>query len=225
MPVEDERYLRPTHAIDSDHPRIRAFAEETAGGEGEPVARAVRLYYAVRDGLRYDPYSVALDPDSLRASVVLESGRGYCVAKAVVLAAAARAIGIPSRLGFADVRNHLATPRLLQMMGTDIFYYHGYTELFLEGVWVKATPAFNVQLCEKFGVKPLEFDGRADSIFHPFDSTGRRHMEYVLDRGVRDDVPLEELRDAMVRYYPKMTGGIEGDFQEEAGEHRVPKGL
>ena len=219
MPADDDPYLRPTRAIDSDHPRIRAFARETAGSEDDSIARAVRLYYAVRDGLRYDPYSVALDADGLKASAVLESGRGYCVAKAVVLAAAARAIGIPARLGFADVRNHLATPRLLEMMGTDIFYYHGYTELFLEGAWVKATPAFNIQLCDKFGVKPLEFDGRSDSIFHPFDSTGRRHMEYVLDRGFRDDVPFEELRDAMKRYYPNMsgmTGAVGGDFEAEA---------
>jgi len=218
MPTEDQRYLRPTQFIDSEHPRIRAFVREVTGGASEPRDRAIRLYYAVRDGLRYDPYSVTLDPEALKASAVLASGRGYCVAKAVVLAASARAVKIPARLGFADVRNHLATPRLRAMMGTDIFYYHGYTELFLEGAWVKATPAFNVQLCEKFGVQPLEFDGRTDSIFHSLDAGGRRHMEYVLDRGFRDDVPLEELRDAMMRFYPKMTGAIEGDFHEEAGE-------
>ena len=30
-------------------------------------------------------------------------------------------------------------------MGTDLFVYHGYAELFLDGKWVKATPAFNVE--------------------------------------------------------------------------------
>jgi transglutaminase-like putative cysteine protease len=209
--------LRATDCLDADHPRIRAFAAEACGGETDPVARAVRLYYAVRDGLRYDPYGIDLSAEGLRASAVLERGRGWCVAKAGVLAATARAAGIPARLGFADVRNHLATPRLLEMMGTDVFYYHGCTELALEGRWVKATPAFNVELCRKFGVRPLEFDGRADSIFHPFDAGGRRHMEYLQDRGARDDMPVEELREAMARLYPGIGAWpAGGDFHAEA---------
>ena len=64
-------------------------------------------------------------------------------------------------------------------MGTDLFVYHGYTDLCLDGKWVKATPAFNLALCTRFRVKPLEFDGRDDSIFHPFDEDDRRHMEYL----------------------------------------------
>jgi transglutaminase-like putative cysteine protease len=151
------------------------------------------------------------------SSNVLARGRGYCVAKAGVLAATARAIGIPSRLGFADVRNHLATPRLLEMMGTDVFYYHGYAELRLVDRWVKATPAFNVELCERFGVEPLEFDGRNDSVFQPYDTGGRRHMEYVNDRGTRDDMPIEELREAMAKFYPRMSFAPQGgDFHAEA---------
>lgn len=210
-------WLEPTDLLDSTHPAIGRFAEEAAGDGGDARERAVRLYYAVRDGLRYDPYSAVITTEGLRASAVLERGRGYCVAKAGVLAAAARAIGIPARPGFADVRNHLATPRLIELMGTDVFYYHGYTELLLEGRWVKATPAFNLSMCERFDVAPLEFDGRADSIFHEFDRSGRRHMEYVLDRGPRDDLPLDELREAMERYYPGMTTtAVGGDFEAEA---------
>jgi transglutaminase-like putative cysteine protease len=215
--VNPATHLRPTRFLDADHPAVRAFCESAADGVKDPIAAAVKLYYAVRDGLRYDPYSVELSAEALIASNILSRGRGYCVSKAAVLAATARAIGIPSRLGFADVRNHLATPRLLEMMGTDIFYYHGYTELFLESRWVKATPAFNVELCERFGVAPLEFDGRNDSIFHPYDTGGRRHMEYVYDHGTRDDVPLEELREAMARFYPRMAiTPPGGDFHAEA---------
>jgi len=212
----DDRYLRPTRFLDSDHPRVRVLAEDATAGTTDATERAVRLYRAVRDGLRYDPYSIDFSPEGFTASSVLARGRGYCVAKAAVLAAAARAIGIASRLGFADVQNHLATPRLREQMGTDVFYYHGYTELFLEGRWVKATPAFNVELCERFGVRPLEFDGKTDSIFHPFDVEGRRHMEYLHDRGTRDDVPLDELRDAMRSLYPHMHGPLRGDFHAEA---------
>jgi transglutaminase-like putative cysteine protease len=215
--VSADPYLQPTRYLDAGHAAIRAFATDAVGGATDPIEVAVRLYYAVRDGLRYDPYSVELSPEGLVASNVLARGRGYCVAKAGVLAATARAIGIPSRLGFADVRNHLATPRLLEMMGTDVFYYHGYAELRLEDRWVKATPAFNVELCERFGVEPLDFDGRNDSVFHAYDTGGRRHMEYVNDRGTRDDMPIEELREAMAKFYPRMSFAPPGgDFHAEA---------
>jgi transglutaminase-like putative cysteine protease len=213
--------LKPTYYLDAEDPSVRALAKEAIGEATDDVEKAVRLYYAVRDGFLYDPYSIDYRPETFRASAVIARGRGYCVGKAVVLAAAARATGIPARLGFADVRNHLATERLQRMMGTDIFYYHGFTELHLEGKWVKATPAFNIELCRKFGVLPLEFDGRSDSIFHPFDASNRRHMEYVNDRGSRADLPFEELRDAMARYYPRLSSAeLKGDFQAEAEAER-----
>jgi transglutaminase-like putative cysteine protease len=223
MTQASSRYLRATAFLDAEHPAIRALAAGAIGDAREPMARAIRLYYAVRDGLRYDPYSMDLSPEGMTASAIVARGRGYCVAKATVLAAAARAADIPSRLGFADVRNHLATPRLLEMMGTDVFYYHGYAELLLDDRWVKATPAFNVELCERFGVRPLEFDGRTDSIFHPLDAEGRRHMEYLTDHGTRDDVPLDELRAAMARYYPAVSSPPGGDFHAEAAATRRPR--
>jgi transglutaminase-like putative cysteine protease len=224
-PIEAEdrlqSYLSPTYFIDSDHPRVRAFAEAAVDGAQDGVAQAVRLYYSVRDGFRYDPYSIQVTPETSKASAVIACGRGYCVSKAVVLAATARAVNIPSRLGFADVRNHLATERLRQAMGTDVFYYHGFTELFLERRWVKATPAFNIELCKKFGVLPLAFDGRSDAIFHPFDAANRRHMEYVNDRGHRADLPFDELYAALLRYYPTMSSiEADADFYAEAEAER-----
>jgi transglutaminase-like putative cysteine protease len=218
--VED--YLRPTYYLDADHPRLRELRERVTADTTDPVEKAVRLYYAIRDGLLYDPYSIEFTPAAFKASTILSRGRGFCVAKAVVLAAVARGAGIPARLGFADVRNHLATERLRQLMGTDVFYYHGFTELHIEGKWVKATPAFNIELCQRFGVLALEFDGRHDSIFHPFDAANRRHMEYINDRGTRADLPFEEIRDALARYYPHLNAArIEGDFHAEAAAERT----
>ena len=212
--------LKPTYYLDADHPRVRGLAEEAVGGATDPIDKAVRLYYAVRDGFFYDPYSIELNPESLKASRVIERGRGFCISKAGLLAATARAAAVPARLGFADVRNHLATRRLRQMMGTDIFYYHGYAELYLEGRWVKATPAFNIELCRKFGVLALEFDGRSDSMFQPFDAANRRHLEYLNDHGSRIDMPVDEIRDAMLRYYPQLASRQDGhgDFHAEAAE-------
>jgi transglutaminase-like putative cysteine protease len=184
--------LRPTAFIDSDHPAVQAFAAEHARGASERE-RAVALVYAVRDGFRYDPYRLDLSPTGMQASTVLANGYGWCVPKATLLAAVCRAAGIPARLGFADVRNHLSTERMRQTMQTDLFVWHGYTDLWLDGAWRKATPAFNLELCERFGLLPLEFDGVQDSIYHPFDRSGQRHMEYVHQRGSFDDLPLAQI--------------------------------
>ena len=109
-----------TPLVDSDHPAVVAFARRHASGDDDR-ARAVALYYAVRDGFRYDPYRIDLSPHGMRASTVLEVGHGWCVTKAALLAAACRAAGIPTRLGYADVRNHLSTERMRQTMKTDVF--------------------------------------------------------------------------------------------------------
>lgn len=198
--------LSATRMVDSDHPAVQAFADEHARGDDD-VARAVALYYAVRDGFRYDPYRIDLGIAGMRGSTVLAQGYGWCVNKAALLAAAARVAGIPARLGFADVRNHLSTQRMRDTMSTDVFVWHGYAELWLDGRWVKATPAFNLELCERFGLLPLEFDGRADSIYHPFDKAGQRHMEYLRERGSFTDIPLERIVADFRAAYPAWLHG------------------
>ena len=160
----------------------------------------------------------------MRASTALQQGFGWCVPKAAVLAAVARAAGIPARLGYADVRNHLSTERLRQTMKTDVFVWHGYTELWINGAWRKATPAFNQELCDKFGLLPLEFDGEHDSLYHPFDRAGQRHMEYVNERGTFDDLPLAAITRSFAEVYPFWTPGITGqaDFAADAAREHPP---
>jgi transglutaminase-like putative cysteine protease len=197
-----KEYLQPGRFVDSTHPRIVEFARQNARGTTERE-KAVALYYAVRDGVRYNPFQNFMLDEAYQGSVCLERGVGWCVSKAALLAACARAEGIPARVAFADVKNHLTTPELTAKMGTDLFVYHGYTELYLDGKWVKATPAFNLSLCTKFRVKPLEFDGRTDSIFHPFDQDNRRHMEYLRERGAFADVPVEDIKRVFGETYPQ----------------------
>lgn len=194
MGLDLEQYLRPGHYVDSDAPEVTAYAREAIGGAREPVERAVRLFDAVRDGIWYDPFVVTTNPADYRASAVVSSRGNWCVPKAVLLTAAARAVGIPARLGFADVRNHLQTPRLRERMGgVDDFVYHGYSDLYLDGRWVKATPAFNAELCARFGVAPIAFDGRSDALLHEYSADGSAYMEYGRDRGVHVDLPLADL--------------------------------
>lgn len=209
MAIDIDDCLHPTRFLDFDSSDVADFARVSAG-TGGPREKAVRLNLAVRDGIRYDPYSFVLDPDGYRASHCLSAGAGFCVPKAILLAACARAVGIPSRLGYANVRNHLTSPRLSELMGSDIFRWHGYALLFIDGQWLKATPAFDLGLCERFGVRPLEFDGTGDSVFHQFDETGRRHMEYLDELGEYDDFPQARFFADMRRYYPRMIEMLEG---------------
>jgi len=212
-------FLSPAEFIDSDHERIRAKAVQVAGSSSDPVERARRLYYAVRDEVRYDPYVDFTDKETFRASSVLARGHAYCVGKAALYAALCRASGIPARLGLADVMNHLATPRLLEAVGTELFAYHGFVELMPQKTWIKATPTFNLSLCQKLGVTPLEFDGKNDALLQPFDTAGRSFMSYVNQHGSFFDVPAKFLISEMARLYPKLCrpGGLRGPSMEEEG--------
>ncbi|HEU0198383.1 MAG TPA: transglutaminase family protein [Nevskiaceae bacterium] len=207
--------LQRTAIVNADHPAVVAFAHDAVGTAADTRSRAVALYYAVRDGIRYDPYHLQLTVAGQCSSGVLERGRGWCVNKAALLAACCRALGIPARLGYADVRNHLSTARLRQNLGTDVFYWHGYTVILIDDRWVKATPAFNVELCEKFRLATLEFDGREDSLYHPFDLDGHRHMEYLRYHAEYDDVPLDEIRASFAEHYPNASQLLYADFDAD----------
>jgi transglutaminase-like putative cysteine protease len=201
MEKDSQRYLIPTSIIDSDHKSVRDYAMETIRGSTEPVEKAVKLYLAVRDNILYDPYSPFYLPEHYRASYVLKRGRSFCVPKASLLCALGRASGIPSRIGFADVRNHLATRQLLDFIGSNLFVYHGFADFYLEGKWVKATPAFNSSLCKRHNVPPLEFNGREDSLFQPYNLDNQKFMEYVKFYGIDADVPVDQIVAAWEKAY------------------------
>ncbi|MFE1798868.1 transglutaminase family protein [Streptomyces sp. NPDC059517] len=201
--------LRPTQFLDHESPVVREFVREAlrSTDPGNPVDAAVALYYAVRDGIRYDVYDCDLSAKGLRASSVIERGAGFCVHKSIVYAAAVRVVGIESRLVYADVRNHLASPRLRTLMGGDVFRFHSLTSVRLNETWVRATPVFNALLCTLYGIKPLDFDGRADSYYHPYDEQGRRHMEFLAVRGEFDDFPYAEVVGGIREAHPLLFAG------------------
>ena len=196
-----DEFLRPTEFLDSDASSVRDFAERNTSPELSHTENAVSLYYAVRDGFHYDPYVLDLRREGLKASTLLTRDRGYCVEKAVLLAASARAVGIPSRLSFYIVKNHVATGRLEKLLKTDYLVFHGAAEMLLEGEWRKATPAFNRELCRFLGVEPLEFDGTSDSIFQEFDRSGGKFMEYIHDYGAFTDLPYQMYLDELSKHY------------------------
>jgi transglutaminase-like putative cysteine protease len=223
MHDNSNQFLTAGAFIDSDSPEVATFARRLVGGTIEPLEAVIRLYTAVRDKIIYDPYVDLGDALNYRASGVLSAGHGFCIGKAALLAAAVRSIGVPARVGYADVRNHLTSPRLYQLIGTDVFIWHSYTDIFLDGLWVKATPAFDRALCDRVGIKTLEFDGHTDSLFHPFDRAGRRYMEYLRNRGTFFDVPFEDIQADFRDKYPRLLSsrGIRGDFRSEAAASTV----
>ena len=191
----DPRYLSPTFFIDCDEPAIVEKSRELTLPVEEARENAIRVFYFVRDEVAYNAFSPRTDAD-YRASRTLIRMEGYCVQKAVLLVALARAAGIPARLRFADIRGHLTPAEFVEKRGSNLFSYHGLADLYIEGRWVKATPTYDREYCRKAGVEPVEFDGGGDAMLPAYALDGRRNVEYVMDRGFFDDLPLEDIRKA-----------------------------
>lgn len=190
--------------MDFEHPAVRAFVERVTAGASTPKERAARLFAAVRDEVKYDPYAADMAPSALTASATLVRRRAFCVPKAVLYAACLRAVGVPCRLGFSDVTNHLSTQKLVDLLRTRVFAFHGYAVLWNGSSWLKASPAFDSSLCRWFGVPPLQFDGEHDAVLQAYDGKGRAFMEYLVDRGTWDDLPVAEMARVWREVYPHL---------------------
>ncbi|WP_405876700.1 transglutaminase-like domain-containing protein [Streptomyces sp. NBC_01136] len=215
--------LAATEFLDHESPAVRAFVDKTLSGAADTdtdTQKAIALYYAVRDGISYEVYGADLTRHGLSATGVLEKGFGFCVHKSILYAAALRAVGIPSRVYYGDVRNHLASPRLRELVGGDVFRFHSLTSVHLDNTWVKATPVFNKLLCRLYKIKPLDFDGRTDSLYHPFDETGRQHMEFIHEHGTFDDVPYDLVVGGIRQAHPLLFASahttVAGSLSDEA---------
>jgi len=214
-------WVSATSYIDYDTPAVRAFLSQVLKNNDTlpDTEKAIFLFNAVRDQIRYDPYQIGFEKAEYKASYIADLPAAFCVPKAILLTACLRAIGIPAGVGFADVKNHLNSPKLAEKMGTDLFVYHGYVALELEGRVYKVTPTFNQELCDRFGVKVIEFDGKSDALFHEFDADQNKHMEYVKDRGIFQNPPMVHILNDLEVIYPKLkamknqTAKIEEDPQ------------
>lgn len=201
---EFKESLQETKSLDYTNQAIQDFAQQHTSETQSPKEKALSIYYAVREHLRYNPYYIEFTAEALKASTIVQKTDGHCIDKAILMIACCRAIGIPARLGLAKVRNHIGTARLEETIGTNVLVPHGYVAVYINDQWVKATPAFNKGLCDKLGVAPLDFDGVNDSLFQEYDNNGGQFMEYLEDYDTFEDVPVDFIFKKMKETYPKL---------------------
>ncbi|MCK0114743.1 transglutaminase-like domain-containing protein [Gelidibacter sp. F63206] len=200
-------YLEENYNFDYSSQNIQNIIKKISEDSSKDTSLdfAIKAYYYIRDAWPYNPYRISLKPNDWRASKISTHTTGHCLDKAVLLISVLRAKNIPARLGLAKVKNHIAVDDIIEKFGNDVLVPHGYVELYLNGKWVKATPAFNKSLCEKMNVAPLDFDGTTDSLFQAYDSSGTSvFMEYLEDYGTFDHVPLTYMFDLMKDTYPPL---------------------
>ena len=207
------QYLQPTYYFDFEHELIQDLVREFQSEELSEKEKAVGLYVKVRDGWSYDPYTIHLSPEKMRASFIATRSRGHCIEKSVVLIAGLRALDIPARLHLGKVRNHIAVEKLIEKIGSDELTPHGMVNVFLNGEWLKLSPAFNKELCEKFNVEPLEFDGENNSFLQQYNSSGSRFMEYLEDYGHFEDLPVDFIKQNLKEHYGHLIKGQEGQTE------------
>jgi transglutaminase-like putative cysteine protease len=195
-------YLKPTFFIDYNSPKIKELAQELSNGVEDKREIAKSIFSYVRDTINYTIESFQYDnQEGYKASSTLSAKRGWCIPKSILSVALMRANGIPARLHFADIINHRSPKYLHDLMGTNVFYFHGYFEIYLEDKWIKLTPSFETSLCERHNFPICEFDGENDAIFKPIDNLGQPFVEYIKDRGVYADLPFQEMLDTFLVNY------------------------
>jgi transglutaminase-like putative cysteine protease len=214
-------YLSPTEVIDCDEPSIREKALEITRGLQTPKEKAVAIFYAVRDGIKHNPYAPAQALEDHKASVTLARGSGQCQHKSAVLVALCRAAGIPARVGYVDVRDHQLSDKFRNMIGGDnLLIQHGYAEVYVDGKWLHVSPAYGRDTCEKGGFVPVEFDGEHDAKDSLLNVEGRPHMEHVKDHGTFADFPWDFIVEYRKQWVAGMGRGWE-EYTENVRDHNV----
>jgi hypothetical protein len=120
MNTISDRFIRPEPFIESDHPKILNVVEKMITDDDTPLEKANMLMTWVHKNIEKRP--VLSLPDAL---ATLINKVGDCNEHAVLLAALARAAGIPSRIEAG----------LVYLNGK--FYYHAWNSLYI-GKWITA---------------------------------------------------------------------------------------
>jgi len=195
-------YLYATNFFDFQQKSIQQLVASLLSDTLSETEKTIIIYEKVRDDWKYDPYNISLSKTRYRASYIAQQDSGNCVEKSILLIACLRSLGIPARLHLGKVKNHIAVERLTEKFGSNELTPHGMVNVYLNGTWLKLSPAFNSSLYEKLNVEPLEFDGVNNSFLQPYNSEGTRFMEYTDDYGHFEDVPVDFMVQNIKEHYP-----------------------
>ncbi|MBM3141849.1 MAG: transglutaminase domain-containing protein [Chloroflexi bacterium] len=198
---EMEKWLKSTPTFDFGNKSIEEKAKDITKGYEEASDKARSLFYFVRDKIKFIPHLPVGVLESYQASKILKARGGMCIQKAILLATLARAVGIPALVHFVDIRNHRVPTKIKEVLGTNLFPYHGYNELYIDGKWVKAAPTFELKVCQENRLIPVEFDGKHDALLPSHDLDGNPHIEYLQDHGRYENIPLDKIYDAWTQAY------------------------
>lgn len=195
------RYLQPGEFLDFNKKTVHDRVLEITKNLSSEKEKAIALFYWVRDEIKYNMASYYMLKSNFKASVTLRRRYGFCVSKAVLLSAFARAAGIPARIHLADIINHKIPQKVIDYLGMKIFYHHGYSELFINNKWIKATPAFDKQTSLRASYPLVNFDGKNDAILASLDENGKKFVEYIKDRGNFIKLPYNDIEKDINRLY------------------------
>jgi len=198
-----ESSLQETCYYNFSDPVVQEFLKKVDQQQSKNE-QAIELYLLVRDGWKYNPLVYHTKKEHFTASEIMQREGGHCLDKSIILITGLRALGIPAKIHLAKVKNHIGVERIIELLGNDELAPHGYVEAMLNGKWVACAPAFNQSLCEKLGVDVLEFNGKNDSIFQPYNAKGDQFMQYLEDYGTFDDFPYDFVMQTLVNHYPKL---------------------
>ncbi len=212
-------FLKSNFFFDFEDDFVRETIKNIVGNSSNKKEKAKKIFYFVRDEIKYTMFAGIFTEKDYRSSAVLRRGKGFCVQKAILLVSLLRGAGIPAAIGFADIKNHALSEDTKKILGSDVFPYHGFAFVNL-GRWLKVTPTFDVDTCEKAGYPLIEFDGERDAVFPQYMENGKRFVTYLRYRGVCFKPPVDDMIKEWKKVYGKgnlknlVLNFKKGDFNE-----------
>jgi len=168
-PEELEEYVKPTYFADSNSKEIQDSLAEILNGVKTPKEAAIKIYYFVRDEIKFATGDVGL-----KASQTLKIKKGPSLLKGSLAIAMFRGAGIPARYrlidadekkvkGIVDNVSYFLFP-LYRKLAPDHIILHIIPQVYLNDQWLNADPLFDKGFFDGLKNKNVEVLGNVKSI-------------------------------------------------------------
>ena len=172
--IAQPEYLKASAMVDINNRRIKRLATRAASKNAPPIENADGLRKFVTDYINDKSLGVGF----ATATEVAKNRRGDCTEHGVLLAALARAVGIPARgvSGLIEIPAHFGVKGLQ-------FGYHMWTQVYINGKWVDLDAAMRQTDCAPthiaISLLPLNDEGIIDSVRSLLPLMGRLEIEIL----------------------------------------------